>query len=156
MTYAPEVTDWNTKLLILMLVEDIPIIIGLIITLAGYILAIRNFRILTKEFMNNMQISTYRLLWYPAILFLTFSPCLIDNLIQSYRDVETPTGFEIAHLLLTHSIGFNNAILYGMQRRWYQTKQNSSYNSTHVIDKQNNESSDSLMHDLVEAGFEDF
>jgi len=97
-----------------MIFEGIPLSVGLIITLFGYCKAISNTRKAIGSFLETVGVDVYKLLWYPAVLFIVFIPSLIDNAYQIFT--KNPIlGVEVAHILLTHSIGFLNAIVYGIQ-----------------------------------------
>lgn len=106
--------DAKTSFVILMIFEGIPLSVGLIITLFGYCKAISNTRKAIGSFLETVGVDVYKLLWYPAVLFIVFIPSLIDNAYQIFT--KNPIlGVEVAHILLTHSIGFLNAIVYGIQ-----------------------------------------
>jgi len=59
---VPEITEPGTKLFVLMIYQGIPTILGLFITLVGYILAIKNAKKLPEELLEYMDIKLYKLL----------------------------------------------------------------------------------------------
>jgi len=153
-SYAPSVTTKSEILTIFMLLEGLPILAGFFVSLVAYALAIRNVKRASQGYINQMEINMYRLFWYPGLIFLTFMPCFIDYLFQIYLG-DSPVYVEIVHLLLTHSLGFNNALLYGFQRRLYTSK-NKKDNATIITATANNNYTDSLTKDLMQASIEDF
>jgi len=151
--YSKGVTDRYTKIAVLMVLHGVPVFGGLIVTFFGYLLAIRNVRELSKDFVSQMEISVYKLLWYPAVLFITFMPGLIDNLVVIYTSGSVPLGFQVCHLVLTHSIGFTNALVYGFQRRLYHSRKKASDDNSVY---KNDLLTGSITKDLVTAGVDDF
>ena len=152
--YSNYVTDVTTKVVVLFALCGAPIFLGFLITFFGYVLAIRNIRGLAKDYVDQMDISVYKLLWYPALLFITFMPGFIDNVFVISTGGKTPFAFQAVHLIVTHSIGFTNALVYGFQRRLY-------YSSHRVKDEnkslyKNDILSGSITQDLVSAGIDDF
>jgi len=107
--------DARTNFMILMIFEGIPLAIGFLITLFGYALAISNTKKVLGSFLESVGVDVYKLLWYPAVLFIIFIPSLIDNAVQVF--VQDPIlWMEIVHIVMTHSIGFSNALVYGIQK----------------------------------------
>jgi len=105
-----------------MIFQGFPILIGLFITLWGYGLAIRTMKRLPKILVEASGFNVYQVLWYPAILFITFVPAFINSLVNQ-GDGDTPTVWIVAlNLGLTHMIGFTNALLYGLQRNSFHKK----------------------------------
>jgi len=121
-TYASDVTSISTKLIVRMIYEGIPILAGVLITLIGYILTIRKIKKLPPEILEELDISIYKLFWYPALLFVTFVPSILDNYAAIYTGSAVSLSVKALHLSITHLIGFTNAILYGIQRKLYHTK----------------------------------
>jgi len=140
-----------------MAIDGGPIILGFLITLFGYLLAIRNVKNASKDLMDHLEVNINKLLWYPALMFVTFIPGLIDNIVMLYLDAETPLAFLIVHLILTHSIGFTNAILYGFQRGLYQSKKRGHRKtSDRSLDPNTNGLGNSVTQNLIHAGVHDF
>lgn len=100
--------------------QALPVIVGFIVALIAYTLAIRKMKEIPEEFLEAYNINIYRVLWYPGILFLTFMPNVLDCILRVLYG-ERPVWVNALHLLLTHSIGFNNALLYGIQTKLYKT-----------------------------------
>ncbi len=99
-----------------MIYQGIPVFLGLIVTIIGYGAAIVKVKRLPPDIAQQLGINVYRLLWYPAVLFITFLPGMIDNFLQIFYGFDRPVAIEAIHLCLTHSIGFTNALVYGLQR----------------------------------------
>ncbi len=114
---STETASKASKYLILMIFQGLPILIGLFITLLGYGLAIRTIKKLPEVLVKASGFNVYQVLWYPAILFISFVPAFINSLFTQDDDIETPTVWIVAlNLGVTHMIGFTNALLYGLQR----------------------------------------
>ena len=108
----------KTKIFVVLLLEGFPAMLGITITFIGYVLAIKETRNLRKSFLIEIDVNVYKLLWYPLVMFLTFVPGVIDNLVKISLNSQVSYAFETTHLILTHSIGFSNALVYGLQRNW--------------------------------------
>ncbi len=115
-TYTAGVSK-KIKLLVRLGYEAFPICSALFITLGSYLLAIKKIRQLPEEVLETMDISMYKLFWYPAVLLITFAPSFADNFGAIYFEKSLPVELKLLHLLITHSIGFTNVIVYGVQRR---------------------------------------
>jgi len=152
-TYAPDVKDIPTKLTVLFIIHGLPIGLGCLVTFFGYLLAIRNIRRISKDLISHMDISVYKLLWYPGLLFVTFTPGLVNNFVTIITGGAAPLGVQILYLILTHSIGLTNAMVYGFQRKLYH----SSHKVKDDISVYKNDAlSGSVTKDLMSAGFDDF
>lgn len=117
-TFQAENTTLTERVIILLVYQGIPVLFGLVITIIGYGAAIVKVKRLPKDIAQQLGINVYRLLWYPAVLFITFLPGMIDNFMQIYYGFDRPVAIEAIHLSLTHSIGFTNALVYGLQRNF--------------------------------------
>jgi len=117
-TFRAEDTTLTERVVILMIYQGIPVLFGLVVTIIGYGAAIVKVKRLPKDIAEQLGINVYRLLWYPAVLFITFLPGMIDNFLQIYYGFDRPVIIEAIHLSLTHSIGFTNAMVYGLQRNF--------------------------------------
>jgi len=98
------------------------------VTCIGYVLTVRKIKSIPEEILDNMHVAIYKLYWYPALLFMTFLPSTIDNFISAYWGKHNIFEIKAFHLLMTHSIGFTNAIVYGIQRRLYETRKSNFEN----------------------------
>jgi len=107
------------KLLVVAIYGGLPVFLGIVISIIGYSFAIKRVKQLPEEVLEALEINVFKLLWYPAILFLTFAPSVANALIQNYRGTQTGPTVEAIYLTLTHSIGFINALVYGLQRKFY-------------------------------------
>lgn len=103
------------KIAILAVFEGIPLIAGLLISLVGYVIAIRNITGFAQMYLAGVGIQIYKLLWYPLVLAIIFLPSLVNNVLGFFVK-DTPIQLKVLHLILTHSIGFANALVYGLQR----------------------------------------
>jgi len=101
-----------------MLYEGLPVILGTLVTLLGYLNVVKRMRDIPKDFFEKMDISLYQVLWYPIILFITFVPIVIENIIRIYEP-DRPTWKKALTLTFTHAIGFLNAVVYIIQRKLY-------------------------------------
>ncbi len=105
-----------------MLYEGLPVILGTFVTLIGYLNVVKRMKGLPKHFLEKMDISLYQVLWYPIILFITFVPIVIENIIRIYEP-DRPIWKKALTLTFTHAIGFLNAVVYIVQRKlYYKTK----------------------------------
>jgi len=120
------------KLLISMVFHGLPVIVGLIISLIAYSLAIKKLQEISQEFLDESKITIYRVLWYPGVLFLTFVPNVTMIIYVIYS--EPPIWMTALHLYLPHSIGFSNALLYGIQTKLYRTNYEDKENTSTEID----------------------
>jgi len=105
-------------LLVLMLHEGVPLLVGFLITLSAYRYAIKQMRELPIHILCEMSVSLRGLLWYPALLLIIFIPSLVDKVWALFNPFR-PVWIQTVYLCLTHSIGFINALVYGMQRKLY-------------------------------------
>jgi len=83
-TFSPVNTTITEKVVILMIYQGIPVFFGLLITIIGYGAAIIKVKRLPPDIAQQLGINVYRLLWYPAVLFITFLPGMIDNFLQIF------------------------------------------------------------------------
>lgn len=102
-----------------------PVIIGSVISLQAYLFIIKQIKTLPKAIVSEMNVNVYGLLWYPFLLFVFLIPCQIYTGIEIFT--AAPAWAKFIHLMLPHSIGLVNAIVYGVQRKLY--------NATHADPK---------------------
>ena len=109
------------RFVFLILYEGLAVVIGTVLTLRAYLHVIKEIKSLPKDWISQLQIKVYSLLWYPAVLFGSFLPCMIASFYRITRpDSEAVPSWVIGmHIVLPHSIGFTNAIVYGIQRKLY-------------------------------------
>lgn len=114
-------TNMTERIVFLILYEGIAITLGSILTFRAYIHVIREIRSLPKELISSLNIKAYSLLWYPAVLFGSFLPCMIASFYRVIRpdDEEVPSWVIGLHIVMPHSIGFTNALVYVIQRKLY-------------------------------------
>jgi len=123
-TYRPT-SQKGTALLIVMLLEGMPLIIGLIVSLIGYVSIFKSMRNMPKFLLAELNFNPYHLLWYPVVLFITFTPGLINRIYLIYNDDHSST-LEALYLGLKHLVGFSNALVYGFQRNLFQQPRKST------------------------------
>jgi len=109
----------TSKYMILMIFQGFPIIIGLLVTILGYALAIRAMRKLPNILIQASGFNIYQVLWYPVLFFISFVPAFWNSL-EHLDDNKSPLWVVASNLGLTHLIGFTNALLYGLQRRSFK------------------------------------
>jgi len=116
-----ESTTLTERIVFLILYEGIAITLGSILTFRAYIHVIREIKSLPKELISSLNIKAYSLLWYPAVLFGSFLPCMIASFYRVIRpdDEEVPSWVIGLHIVMPHSIGFTNALVYVIQRKLY-------------------------------------
>ena len=115
--YNPALVSNYEKMLILILYQSLPIVLGSLISLKSYLNVINQLKELPKCIIEDMNIKVYSLLWYPLVLFVSLIPCQIYTAIELYSN--PPLWAKFIHLMLPHSIGLTNLILYGYQRKLY-------------------------------------
>jgi len=116
---SPKQATTAFKMFVVAVYGGVPVFLGIVISIFGYGFAIKRVRQLPEEMLELLEINVYKLLWYPAILFFTFAPSVANALIQNYLGTQTGPLVEGTYLTLTHSIGFINALVYGLQRKFY-------------------------------------
>ena len=96
---------------------------GFLATLFSYVMTIRKVQRIGILFAENEDLNTNRLLIYPASLFITVLPYFINSFEKLFEG--GITTFSVGCItILTHSIGFLNALIYGCQRRVYKVQRN--------------------------------
>jgi len=92
----------------------IAILIALLITFGLYFLSIRKARRITSLFVQELDSRIYRLFWYPAVIFMGF-------LVPQALKLAFPTSVLIRRVMVivNDSVGFQNAVIYGCQRKLY-------------------------------------
>ena len=78
---------------------------------------------ISQLLMDRSKIDTYRLLWYPAVLFITFVPNILIDVSLTFYGTKIK-ALEVLSVVITHSLGFSNALVYGIQRKEHQKSQN--------------------------------
>jgi len=121
--------------LIYFLFDLVPVFTMIIVTLVAYIGTMTTLKSLPKAVLEALDINIYRLLSYPAIQFVTFLPGLINQFLffisSTNDDSVFKLVFNIVQVFLLHSIGFINAINYGVQQiKSRKIKEEGSFEST--------------------------
>jgi len=110
------------KLLFRTLYEGLTTIFVFFITLIAYGITVIRIR---RELDTNIDFNLYKVFWYPFIMLLVTVPSLIDD----YNQIFHPNSSELLllmHILLTHSIGTLNALVYGWQRNLFKFSRGTS------------------------------
>ena len=115
--FSAETTTPVAKFLTLMIYNGIPVLTAVAITLLGYLFAIKKIRELPDGLLQQADVNVYKLLWYPLVLLIVTVPCIADNFVQVLVDDDKPVMSALTHIILTHSAGFANALVYGLQLR---------------------------------------
>ena len=130
MSTPPSATDFTSQFFVFAFLEGLPLLVGVGTSLVGYILAIRMINEMNDIYICKLNIKVYRLLWYPAVLFATFVPCSVDSLTNIITQADTGIVLKALHLLLAHSVGLTNALLYGLQRKMYHVSHQDDFDTT--------------------------
>jgi len=104
--------------------ELLPVLIAVLVTIAAYYISAQRMRQLPQELLDEMNFKFSKLLWYPTVLVLTFGPCITYALITKLFNSKGNLIVNQVHLLITHSIGLSNAIVYGLQKKREKVKRN--------------------------------
>ena len=89
---------------------------GLTITLCCYILTIRRIRLYQKTFPDQKETGSMKLLMYPGAILVTVIPSTIYGAFKLCLGIQYEV-LDVGVMLITHLIGFTNALVYGYQRR---------------------------------------
>lgn len=93
---------------------------GAVATLMWYRLAMERVQRVQKTFELEV-FRTEKLLLYPIVLFLTFTPAILDDLIVLFVDHTNLIGITATRMLITNLLGFFNALVYGSEWRVYRS-----------------------------------
>ena len=120
------------KLALFLAYAGIPVIAALVTMITGYFIVIKRISKLPKGFIDGTGISIYKLLWYPAVLFFTYTPNIILDIAKTFFKKEIAV-IKVISLVITHSLGLTNALVYGIQRKLYYGK-NQDYDEVSEIE----------------------
>ena len=88
---------------------------GFLVTLCVYMLTMARIRRIQLQFFDSEDLHTSRLLLYPAVLFAAILPPTISRILGFFGPaINLPSAFV---MLVTHSIGFLNALVYGYLKK---------------------------------------
>ena len=116
-TYSNQVKTVAGKFIVRIIYEAGTVILGVFISLFGYIGTVQSLKNLSPGLLEQMKINYYKLFWYPGVMIFIFFPSLIDNLVLAYTGEKSSFIIKAMHLFVTHSIGLINALIYGFQKR---------------------------------------
>jgi len=119
-SYSENAESNLSKVVVELVLEVIPVFGGILVNLVAYILTMKRLNRLHASFLGSMNVSLRKLLWYPAVMMIVFVPSVLDNLFLACGE-KPPFALTALHLFMTHSIGFSNAIVYGIQRNLHQS-----------------------------------
>ncbi len=155
-------TCWNSKThkaslvaksIFYLSLRGIPILVGVLIVIISYRKSISSLADVPTYYFHNQNFSIYQLLWYPALFFITYVPYVIFDIWGLFSD-EKRTVMIIILLILSHPVGFYNALLFIIQRKLYkiQTEANDEYGKhpeNDAIDEERNCSSKTFVTHLT-------
>ena len=93
---------------------------AVVITLIYYVRTIRIMKNFEADLVSSQKLNSEKLLWYPFTIFVIFMPSQLYYFLHFYFQFENSRFWEGATLLITHSLGIANALVYGYQRRVYR------------------------------------
>jgi len=114
----------ESRLAVEMLYRGVPIMVGLIVTVIGYLGALKKIRNwqkssgIERRLINQLDLSSSKLLWDPAASILIFLPSAIDPIVDIFN-VERPLWVRALRMAIPHSIGLTNALVYILLRKLY-------------------------------------
>ena len=93
---------------------------AIIITVVYYVRTIRIMKNIQASLVISQKLNSEKLLWYPFTIFVIFMPAQFYYFLSFYFQLENARFWEGATVLITHSLGIVNALVYGYQRRVYR------------------------------------
>ena len=128
-TFRPGL-DFMPRLLVDMMASSLPMILCVVMTSIIYFRAVVNVKKLPEPHFQKINSGIHKLLWYPAVLFLVFLPSLVDHFVLVIDPTDAPSLiFLVPHVAITHSIGFINALIYGIQKKTSEHKRSETIES---------------------------
>ena len=122
--------DFIPRLLVEMAVALLSTIPCIVITAVTYLRTVISVKKLARVHFHRINSGIHKLLWYPAVLFLVLLPSLVDHFVHVIDPTHVPSlTFLVPHVAITHSIGFINAIIYGLQKRTPEYKRSKTIES---------------------------
>jgi len=101
------------KILIVLIFQGIPFLIGFLLTLIFYCKTVESIRnMLGSMFISTRVKAYYKVFWYPVVMLLVFVPNIAFTLVNTVL-TERILWIEVIHILLTNSLGFLNTLVYG-------------------------------------------
>ena len=151
-TFRPDL-DFIQRFLVDMIEHGFFVILCIIITVITYFRAVVNVKRFAEMHFQRINSGIHKLLWYPAVLFLVFLPSLVDHFVLVIDPTHVPSLiFLIPHVAITHSIGFINAIIYGLQKRTLKYKRSETIESLDEDSKQVDMANLSFINDSSHQG----
>ena len=105
----------SRKIFIATLYDGLFFLVCLLITLVLYYKSIKIIRNLDPEEQSKVEVNELKLLYYPAVMIISFVPNVVNDYYQIFAS--SPRWLLIVHIVLNHSTGWMNALVYGIQRR---------------------------------------
>ena len=150
-TYKQGVSK-GEKLFIRLIYEGLPIFLGLFISAGAYFATIRRLRSLPGMVLAGIDINLNKLFWYPGVMLIAVVPSVLDNFGAIILDAKVPVYLKAIHLLMTHGIGFLNALVYGIQRKLYKIHHSKPQVDLEELEGSfTDESNTSITHELTRA-----
>ncbi len=104
------------KILVATFYDGIFFLICFFVTLFSYCKSIKIIRNLHSEEQIRTEINELKLLLYPAVMIISFVPYIFNDYYQIFAS-SSPLWLLYIHIILNHSTGWMNALVYGIQRR---------------------------------------
>ena len=108
----------NQPFLLFVYINDLLIVASVVISLIGYM--VTAFRIKTALASTDyVEMRIYKLFLYTIVILLTFVPCSIIGRLENGGMI-FPQWVKYAQIALMQSLGFSNALIYGVQSNIYK------------------------------------
>ena len=95
--------------------------LGTIVTLIYYALSVRKLRKIELPSLGQQDLNEMKLFLYPLVLFVTLLPSIVDDVLKLRPDSQDEFVFAALRMLLSHSLGLSNALVYGYQRKVFKS-----------------------------------
>ena len=114
-------SNWSrpSKFVSFLLIDALFPIAGTMITLLCYKITIIRIKRIQMSLSWQRDLNVGKLLVYPATIFIIFLPSMVYYFLKFCLGIET-VFWDAATLLITHSLGFINALTYGYQSKVYR------------------------------------
>ena len=110
-----------SDLICFLLIDALFPLAGTIITLLCYKTTINRIKRIQTFLSWQKDLNIGKLLFYPLTIFIIFLPSLISYFLKMFFHIEI-VFWSAATFLITHSLGFINALTYGCQSKVYKQK----------------------------------
>ena len=107
----------NSEIIVTVFSKAIFPVTGTSISLIYYLKAIKLVRKIDYLALLPKTLNTEKLLWYPLSIFVIFMPNIAYYVLGVCFHINGSLLFEGGTMLITHSLGTVNAVIYGLQRK---------------------------------------